>query len=77
LVKETLTIESAGRSLSEVDRVISRGIGVLRCPEHGNPVTYEPPAFDTATAIDKVTFSFDVICCCEELLRMARNAAAR
>jgi hypothetical protein len=77
LVKETLIIEAGGRTLSEVDRVISRGIGALRCPEHGSGVTYEPPAFDTATAIDKVSFSVDVICCCEELLRMARNAAAR
>ena len=77
MVKETLFIEASGRSLSEIDRIISRGIGALRCPEHGSAVTYEPPGFDTQSGVDRATISFDVICCCEELLRMARNAAAR
>lgn len=66
-------IDASSRSLSEVDRIISRGLGNLRCPQHGSPVTYEAPALETQNGGTKTTYSVEVICCCEELLQMARN----
>lgn len=77
MVKDTLMIDANSRSLSEVDRIISRGIGGLRCPEHGSPVTYDPPSLETMSGGTKSSYSVEVICCCEELLRMARNTADR
>lgn len=77
MVKETLLIDSSSRSLSEVDRILTRGLGALRCPQHGLNVTYDPPALETQNGAMRATYSVEVICCCEELLEMARNAATR